>query len=94
MAQNQSMIDVPDRTGQIWQIRSVNAKRLVFVVVGPPKRHGSEWRHPTLVLMSDNRPDKVATLSTAAEPRPRGTYEDPGLVLELWEDTFGLTRIA
>lgn len=96
MAENQSVIDVPDRTGQSWQMRSVNARRLVFLVIGPPKKHGSEWRHPTLVLLSDNRPEKTGTQSSVAEPRiPVGLrFMDPtDEDMDTWEEATGMTRL-
>lgn len=92
MAENQNVIDVPDRTGQSWQMRSVNARRLVFLVIGPPKKHGFVWRHPTLVLMSDNRPEMVGTQSTVGEPRiPMGLrlMDD----MDTWEEATGMTRL-
>ena len=84
-------MEAPDRTGQTWQIRSVNATRVVFLVVGPPVRRGVEWMHPVLILRNDMRPDRVGVQSTTIEPRvPQNIDDEPGP----WEHETGMTRIA
>jgi hypothetical protein len=72
-------------------------KRAIFVVLGPPKRHGDEWRHPILFLRCDNRPDLVGRESTSSEPKRRFSdiaWEDNFLEMDAWEEASGMTRIA
>lgn len=90
------MIDVPDRTGQTWKIRNGIGRYSVFLVIGPPKKHGSDYRHPTLVLMSDNRPENVGTQSTCAEPRiPWGSHfmECSDEDMDMWEEASSMMRL-
>lgn len=83
-----------DRTGQVWQRRTINAKRRVFVVLGPSREttNGSH-HHPVLVLMSDNRPDTVGKQGSALEPL--FDISDPHqLDPSPWEHETGMRRIT
>lgn len=89
--------EAPDRTGQTWCRHSINAKRFIFIVLGPPVKHDQfEWRHPILVLRSDNRPDMEGRQSTSAEPKLRADpdHADSDLWSVPWEDMPSMTRIA
>lgn len=87
-------MEVPDRTGQVWQRRTVNAARHVFVVLGPScETANGSHQHPVLVLRSDNRPDTIGKQSFAFEPLfdisdPFQLYPSP------WEHETGMRRIV
>lgn len=77
----------------MWQRRTVNARRRVFLVVGPPKDHTTGHIHPVLVLMSDNRPDTVGRQGSAIEPLL--DFQDPDAAYKvLWEEESSMTRIT
>jgi hypothetical protein len=78
----------------VWQLRTIAAKRRVFVVLGPSREtaNGSH-HHPVLVLMSDNRPDTVGKQGSAIEPL--FDIQDPHqLNPSPWEHETGMRRIT
>lgn len=73
-----------DRTGESWELEGVGRNNVVFLVVGPPARKGSDHHNPNTILWIH----PCVNLETGVKFEAREWTD------EFWEDRKFKKRIA